>query len=160
MSMLVNSDQPLLQLDVADRDGVVTTRWRQSFYSDLPTLTQQQFVEESDINNIIARYRVQGVVNAASQPPMFGDFSNLPSYQEALDIVNRGADSFMALSSDIRARFENDPAKFLEFASDPVNKDQLVVWGLVPKDMPVPATLDDVVSELRAVRPSEPPEGA
>lgn len=154
MSMLPNADQLLVV--GPDVDGVIVRR--QSFCSDLPSLTQQQFLEESDINNIIARYRVQGVVNSSGRQPMYGDFTNLPSYQEALDIVNRGADIFMSLSSDIRGRFDNDPSKFLEFANDKSNVDDLIKWGLVPKPDVRSATLDDVVEVLKA-KPSEDPKG-
>lgn len=154
MSMLPNADQLLVV--GPDVDGVIVRR--QSFFSDLPSLTQQQFLEESDINNIIARYRLQGVVNSSGRQPMYGDFTNLPSYQEALDIVNRGADIFMSLSSDIRGRFDNDPSKFLEFANDKSNVDDLIKWGLVPKADPRAATLDDVVEVLKA-KPSEDPKG-
>lgn len=160
MSMLLNPDMPLVPVEHVDpSSGEISVVWRQAFHSDLPSLTQQQFLDESDINSIIARYKVHGVVNSSGREPMYGDFSNMPSYQEALDIVNRGADIFMSLSSDIRGRFDNDPSKFLEFANDEANRDDLIKWGLVPKPDPRAATLDDVVEVLKA-KPSEPPEGA
>lgn len=155
MSMLPNPVMPFVDFE---REGV--KHFKQSWQSDLPSLTQQQFLEESDINNIIARYRDTNMVYSSAREPMYGDFTNLPSYQEALDIVNRGADIFMSLPSKVRGEFDNDPSKFLEYANDPAHKEDLVKWGLVPRDAPKVASLDDVVSELKAGRPSEPPKEA
>lgn len=167
MSMLPNPDMPLFFNDRIDPETgevsqpvTVNERReairRQSFSSDLPSLTQQQFVEESDINHIIARYRVSGFVPSNGRQPMYDDFSNLPSYQEALDIVNRGADAFMSLSSDVRAQFENDPSKFLDFAGKDENRDQLVKWGVVAPEPIVSKSLDDVYDALTTKSSEEP----
>ena len=57
-------------------------------------------------------------------------FSAVPDFQEALNIVNEANALFGSLSSDVRKRFDNDPAKFLEFCNDPANGDELVSLGL------------------------------
>lgn len=161
MGMLYNPAQPLLRHEVVDAaTGEVIAFYEQRFESGEPSLAQQQFVEECDINNIIAKYKVSGLVPGSANQPMYGDFSALPSYQEAMDSINRGNEIFGSLSAEVRARFENDPAQFLEWAKDPANVEDLRKWNLVPPAEVKSATLDDVVTELRAAKPpAEPPEG-
>lgn len=42
-------------------------------------------------------------------------------------------DSFMELPADLRARFDHNPGKFVDFCSDAKNRDELIKLGLVPK---------------------------
>ena len=47
-------------------------------------------------------------------------------------------EQFAALDAAVRSRFDNDPAKFLEFTADPANADEMVKMGLaVAKPAPV-----------------------
>lgn len=46
----------------------------------------------------------------------------------------------MDLPAKVRSRFENDPQKFLEFCSDPKNRDEAVSLGLI---MSAPASAPD-----------------
>lgn len=105
--------------------------------------TQQQFLAGCDINNIIKRYRVTGLLPQLRQEPLYGDFSELPDYQAALNQVLRAEATFAALSSDLRERFNNDVAAFLDFAADPDNRVQMEKWGFgfepaAPAPDPVP----------------------
>lgn len=77
-----------------------------------PTLTQQQFKDECDVNKIIDR-----LVRCGESLPMpsaedFADVSNIEDYQKLLDKVSRVDETFYALPSDLRAYFKNDPAEF------------------------------------------------
>ena len=51
-------------------------------------------------------------------------------FQEAMEIVELAKLQFAALDAHVRKRFDNDPAKFLEFAEDPKNGQELVKMGL------------------------------
>jgi len=59
-------------------------------------------------------------------------------YHEALNIVADAESMFEELPSTIRAQFENDPHKFLEFVQDPNNLDEMRELGLAK-----PPTLSD-----------------
>ncbi len=87
-----------------------------------PSMTQQQFKDDADINNIIAKFEVTGVLVDPLQPatraPQFGDFSDMPSYQEAQNVLVQARNAFMALPSDIRERFGNDPARYFDFVQN------------------------------------------
>ena len=84
-----------------------------------PSATLQSFKDDADINCIIARYENTGVLVdpsvPVSRPPSYGDFSDLPSYQEAQNVIVAANNAFDALSSKIRERFGNDPAAFYQF---------------------------------------------
>lgn len=110
----------------------------------LPSKTQQSFVAECDVNNIMKRYRDVNSLPGSPVQPMYGDFSNLPSYHEALDLVVAAQGAFEALPSDLRARFNNDPGRYVDFVSDASNYEEARRLGLVPpKEEPVAPTGGD-----------------
>lgn len=93
--------------------------------------TKQSFKAECDINNILKRYEKSGLLpDLIKTNPQYGDFSNVPDYQESLNIVHKAHEQFALLDSRVRKRFDNDPAKFLAFASDPHSGDEMVALGL------------------------------
>ncbi len=85
----------------------------------VPSATLQSFKDDADINCIIARYENTGVLVDPSVPvsrtPNFGDFSDLPTYQEAQNVIIAAKNAFDALSAKIRERFRNDPAAYYDF---------------------------------------------
>jgi phage internal scaffolding protein len=96
-----------------------------------PSLTKQEFTEECDVNFILDRFVKGGDLTLNARTPRYGDFTSMPgSYHEALIFIKDTERSFMELDAKIRAKFDNDPQKFLDFVSDPANADQLVDMGL------------------------------
>ena len=63
-------------------------------------------------------------------PPMQGDFTAAPNYQESLNLMIEARESFMQLPAKIRSRFQNDPGQFVDFTSDPANSEELRKMGL------------------------------
>ncbi|MEM1832092.1 MAG: hypothetical protein QXJ97_11255 [Desulfurococcaceae archaeon] len=115
-----------------------------------PSLTKQSFKQEADINSIIARWRKTGIIDHLNpSQPRYGDFSNIPSYDEALNTVIAAESAFMTLPARVRKRFDNDPGYFLEFVQDPKNASELVELGLV--DVPSAPLQDE--------EPDAPSEG-
>jgi phage internal scaffolding protein len=99
-----------------------------------PSRTQQSFRDECDINNILRQFNVTGQLPVGSVQPQYGDFSGITDYQSALNAVMAAQDSFLALPAKVRARFDNDPALFVEFASDEANKDERKALGLLSQE--------------------------
>lgn len=98
-----------------------------------PSMTKQEFVADCDIHNILAEFKVTGQIKhlaANAAAGVYADLTNLPDYQEALNTVAIGQAAFDSLPSKLRARFENDPAKFLAFMEDPANQDEIIKLGL------------------------------
>jgi len=95
-------------------------------------VTKQSDLKDADINAIFKRFERTGQLpTMITKEPRYGDFSAVPDYQEAVSIVRTAEEQFLNLDVTIRNRFENDPAKFLGFATDPANIDELEKMGLL-----------------------------
>jgi phage internal scaffolding protein len=106
-----------------------------------PSLTQQQFAEESDINNIVDRFMKTGHIPNAASMPQYADYEGVFDFQTAMNVVRQADENFMRMDAKVRARFHNSPQEFLEFFANPDNAQEAVRLGLaVPhakqKDVP------------------------
>lgn len=112
---------------------------REGWKSSVPSMTQQQFKDEADINYIVSMYDSSGVMptfHSDGQPlqPVFGDFASLPdNAQEMYNRIIEAKNNFDNLPLEVRKRFNYDPASFLEFVDNPENLDELVAMGLATK---------------------------
>lgn len=96
-----------------------------------PVRTQQHFAEEVNINNIMDRALSTGMAPINQQSPLFGDFSEITSYGEAVERILQANEDFMALPPKIRDRFQNSPEAFMSFISDASNRDEAIRLGLL-----------------------------
>lgn len=120
------------------------------------SLTRQSFAKDADINNIMSKYAVTGVLvdpaNVDSRRvPRFGDFSDLVDYPTLVGRINQAQADFMTLPSGLRARFDNDVENLLAFISEPKNVIEAVSLKLLPETM-LEATFT-VHPELRPKKP-------
>lgn len=122
---------------------------REGWKSSTPSMTQQQFKDEADINYIVSMYDSSGVMptfHGDGQPaqPVFGDFASLPdNAQEMYNRMIEAKNNFDNLPLEVRKRFNYDPAAFLEFVDNPENLDELVAMGLATKTTAAVPNLDD-----------------
>lgn len=100
----------------------------------LGSRTQQHFAEECDINTIARRFGLTGELPENVPMMMQGDFTNVVDFQSAMDLIVAARESFMEQPAHIRARFDNDPQKFLEFTSNKENLDEAIKLGLVREE--------------------------
>lgn len=102
-----------------------------------PSLTQQHKAGECDVNQIMARYRVTGLVShTTGRAPLYGDYTAIGDFRAVQDQILSANSAFMALSAAVRKRFSNDPAEFVEFCQDPDNHDEAVRLGLISSEEP------------------------
>lgn len=102
------------------------------------SLTKQSFAEESDINVIVKRFGLTGQMPENVRAPTYADFSDVGDFHSAALAIAQANESFDAMPASTRARFNNNPAKFLDFCSDDQNYDEAVSLGLVfPSSKPV-----------------------
>lgn len=133
-----------------DRDAVsLEAAFRQD--PDEECFVQQQHKDECDINTIIERFGLAGVVPENFRAPMQGDFTGVTDFQSAVNLVQESREAFMALPGALRAEFGHDPGRLLMFLADEKNREKAVELGLVPK--PPEKTRDAVqaIDELAAV---------
>lgn len=112
-----------------------------------PSLTKQEFKDECDINVLMKRYQKSGLFpQYPGQVPRYVSNIGAPDFLEAQNLVIKAREEFMSLNSELRKRFDNDPAKFLAFVSDEKNSEELVTLGLreAPKPEPGPVRVEVV----------------
>lgn len=116
------------------------------------SLTQQNFKEECDINNIVKKYEQRGFYeNVNPIQPTYGDFSHVNDYLDALNRVSTAEEEFMALPADVRSRFANDPGQLIEFLNDEKNRDEAIKLHLIPEPTPV---VDNKIPQTTEVQPT------
>lgn len=87
-----------------------------------PTLAQQQFKEECDINTLVERFGLgYQVPDQGIRAPQYGDFTEVGDFTTCMRAVASARESFDALPASVRAEFNHDPAAFIAFAQDEKN---------------------------------------
>lgn len=101
--------------------------------------TKQSFRDETNINNIIAKFKRTGVLEGArSTPPRFADFGTATDFMEVQNLLIEAKEQFMSLPAKLRTLFQNDPARLLAWLENPANRAQAIELGLiVPEQGPI-----------------------
>lgn len=115
-----------------------------SLYCPEPTLTQQQFRDEVDINTIVRNFGLTGELPENGAYPAYSDFAEIIDYHTAMNVIRAADEAFMALPAEARARFANDPQRLMEFVADKNNAAEAAKLGLTrtllaPYTPPTPA---------------------
>lgn len=120
---------------------------RSSFSCVGDSCTKQEFRRECDVNTILSRYNRTGLIDHVMKHN--GDYADVSSsldYHDAMNLILNAQESFDLLPSDLRKKFDNNPAAFLDFVHDPANKDALVDMGLAKKPAPASVAQGDTVA--------------
>ena len=108
----------------------ITTRRRVQTKIEGQSMTRQSHKAECDINNIVAKYRKDGVVkHLAKHGGMYEDVTGADFREWMNKLVNAQA-MFDELPSHIRNKFGNDPAAFLDYVQNPDNLEEMREIGL------------------------------
>lgn len=102
-------------------------------------MTQQQFREDADLNEVMRRFGVTDgakMPTGVSDPRFYGDFTSSMDLREALDNIKNMTDRFNDLPSRIRAEFHNDPAELYDWISDEKNVPEAIKRGFLATDNP------------------------
>lgn len=124
------------------------------------SMTDQQYLDECDINSVIKRYLKTGTAPAL-RVGVSGDFSSIGDFQSCLERINRAKAEFDALPSDLRSRFGNDPTSYVDFVLNPANRDECVRLGLrvnpVKEDTPLDALhrIEEGIKKSKVTAPSD-----
>lgn len=97
-------------------------------------MTLQEYAEEADVNVMLRKFGVTGVLPVVDRKPFFADFSNIPDYQTALNMVKEMDAAFMQLPAEVRKAIDNDPARVEEWISNPENKEAALKMGLLERE--------------------------
>lgn len=92
--------------------------------------TKQEFKDECDVNNIIRRFHKENLVrHLARGVPRYLDVSEIGDFRTAVDQVRAATEFFEGLPAKVRAKFENNPALFLDQAGR-LSREELRELGL------------------------------
>lgn len=116
------------------------------------SMTDQQFAKECDINLILKRFMETGVLPNSRGNGVFIDCSQIGDFASLMEKVDTARARFADLPSDIRSRFGHDAAAFLDFVSNPENKDECIKLGIFNKREEV----EDALSVLKSIRDKFP----
>ena len=127
------------------------------------SMTKQSDTQDANIHCILKNYRKTGLLPVNQAEPLKGDLPGPESFHEAMSVVVEAQQSFDQLPAEIRQKFGNDPAAFLEFVAEKdeegnhKNFDQMVDMGLASPIEPSQAdeTLDTLKGIEKAVSSQE-----
>ncbi|QCS36268.1 minor capsid protein [Capybara microvirus Cap1_SP_200] len=100
------------------------------------SLTQQQFKDETTIENVVAKFALTGAIDPFlinDSEPVYADVSNIPNFHEAQNLMLKAQEDFMKMPSNIRLRFDNDPFKYMDFVNNPDNIEEGINLGIFVK---------------------------
>lgn len=135
-----------------DKDGNEIQRKVTLDCSADPLLTEQSHKEAVKISNIVKKHGIdliQQTSRIINDLDFRMDENPYNDFQEAMFIVAKAKSTFEQVPAVLRKKFDNNPAKFVDFVKNPDNYDKLVEYGLAnPKP-------EEVVSP----NPAESPAG-
>lgn len=95
-----------------------------------PGRTVQSHKDACDVNNIMRRYARDGFLAHVSRGvPTFGDWSEVGDFRQAIELVRSGTDFFSKLPAKVRAKFDNDAARFIDEAGK-LSREEMRELGL------------------------------
>lgn len=94
-------------------------------------VVEQSHRDSCDIHHIMRKYEQKGVLTHVRENA--GTYMELPSevdFHLAMNQIARAQQSFESLPADLRKKFGNDPAAFVDFMQDGDNLDAIEKLGL------------------------------
>lgn len=98
------------------------------------------------MHRIMRQYQETGIITHAKQyAGKYMDMADAMDFQRSMNIVTSATQMFETVPSQIRKKFGNDPAAFLDFVQNPENYDSIKEMGLDVSHLPPPkpSTLQD-----------------
>lgn len=112
----------------------------------------QSSKDECDINTIMRRFGVTGQMPKGVRMPTYADFESAVEFQSAMNAIAMANESFDSMPSEVRDRFHNNPAEFVDFVNNEANRAEAEKFGLL-----IPQVLDLTSGAPEPVVASAPP---
>jgi phage internal scaffolding protein len=127
-----------IAVDLQDRDE----------NGEIIMLTEQHHKDELDVKSIVRG--IQKGVYSKHLKEFEGKYIDLPGsvdFLEAKNTITRAKEMWATVPSNVRAHFQNDPGRYVDFMSNPDNYDEIKKLGINP---------DYIPKEFRPKPPHEP----
>jgi len=93
--------------------------------------TKQSFKDECDINVLMAKYLRTGLMTHVNKMlPQFKDVEGI-DFQAAQNLIADAYSMFEGIPSTVRARFDHDPGKLLDWVHNPANAEEAASLGFL-----------------------------
>lgn len=109
------------------------------------SLTVQSDTPGTDINLIVKRFTVTGELPIRQMPPVFDELE-VDDLKDALNLVRRADEAFMSQPAEVRAKFDNDPVKYVKYCEENFEKPEKMKEIFPDWHVPVPKA-EDVVAK-------------
>lgn len=102
-----------------------------------PSMTDQSDKNYLDINTIMRNYAKTGLLPQFKEKvSQYIDTTQIPSYMDAHEQIQRASELFNQLPSPIRKLMDNNPANLEKVISEPKYHDMLIEYGILEKQKP------------------------
>lgn len=129
--------------------------------NDAPSLTVQSDKDDADINVLVRRFGVTGLVRMHQRPPLPEQFADVFDFQSAMNLIRESQEAFADLPATVRDRFNNNPAAFVDFCGNPDNIEDMRKMGLAhPAKVPDPEPEPQKVQIVNPPVPDPPAKGS
>jgi phage internal scaffolding protein len=99
-----------------------------------PTLTKQSFLEETDINNIVASNASFAPLTPEEYSKLnFADLGDGLDFQTNQNYIAQAQTAFFSLPATVRERFANNPSNLLDFVQNPANLEEAIALGIATR---------------------------
>jgi phage internal scaffolding protein len=116
---------------------------------------EQSHKDEVNINNIVRKHagNLELITKVGQLQKFVFDDVTGNDFQESMNAIIKARDTFNNVPSEIRKRFGNDPAAFMDFVHNADNNNQLIEWGLMNPPEPAPEPV-----QVAVVNQETPPD--
>lgn len=126
-----NTPQTIVETQRPESQRALDAPGRVGLRFPKPSLAKQSFRDECNINLIMRKYEKDGLIkHLNNHEGRYEDYIPHDGYHNALNQILEAETMFNKIPSKIRAVFQNDAEKFLEFVQNPENTDEMVEMGL------------------------------
>lgn len=101
-------------------------------------LTDQSFKNDADINIIVERFNKTGILPSIERKSYFADVTEIPTLEQAFDIVDKAREEFGKLPAEVRRKMGDNPANLENFINDEDNTEFLKKHGVLIEKTPDP----------------------
>lgn len=138
---------------------------RTGLYCKDPSLTKQEFKEETDINVILERFTRSGEPPPMVLPEHFMDLTERTNYFDMSRQIAEANKNFYLLPAALRANFQNDPTRWADAVVQAVHlgdREYLEELGIEapPKPLAAEQAKPGATPAPETKKPSEAPKGA
>jgi len=100
-------------------------------FKNSPRLTEQHHISKCDIRRIVKSANKTGMIDHYASGAAYQDMLDIPDFKSAMDRIAQAKSTFASMPAKIRSKFQNDPARFVEYClSEATPNEALVKLGL------------------------------